>query len=43
MRVWNEKFELIGEINIFPNETNNKFIKPYTVLWGFKVNEKKKL
>ena len=41
MRVWNEKFELIGEINIFPNETNNKFIKPHTVPWGFKVNEKK--
>ena len=27
MRVWDERFELIGEINIFPNETNNRYLK----------------
>ena len=46
LRVWNEKFELIGEINIFADETNinaNKFIKREKVEWGFKVNEKKLL
>ena len=46
LRVWNEKFELIGEINIFPDEVNinaNKFIKRPKVEWGFKVNEKKLL
>lgn len=46
LRVWNEKFELIGEINIFPDETNinaNKYIKRPKVEWGFKVNEKKLL
>ena len=41
MRVWDKKFELIGEINIFPNETNNKFTKQHLVPWGFKVNEKR--
>ena len=41
MRVWNEKCELIGEINIFPNETNNKYVKTNLVPWNFKVNEKK--
>ena len=46
LRVWNEKFELIGEINIFPDEVNinaNKFMKRPKVEWGFKVNEKKLL
>ena len=41
MRVWDEKFDLIGEINIFPNETNNKSLKTNIVPWRFKVNEKK--
>ena len=41
MRVWDTKFDLIGEIFIFPNETNNKYIKQHTVPWTFKVNEKK--
>ena len=41
MRVWDERFELIGEINIFPNETNNRYLKTNLVPWGFKVNEKK--
>ena len=39
LRVWNEKFELIGEINIFFNE-NHKFVKPKLSPWKFKVNEK---
>ena len=45
LKVWNEKFELIGEINVFPNEPNilNKYLnsKEKKVEWGFKVNEKK--
>ena len=41
LRVWDELFNLIGEINIFPNETNNKYFKTNLVPWTFKVNEKK--
>ena len=46
MRIWNERFELIGEINIFQDESNlniNKNIRETKVEWGFKVNEKKLL
>ena len=46
LRIWNEKFELIGEINLFPDEVNinvNKSLKEKKVEWGFKVNEKKLL
>ena len=39
LRVWNEKLDLIGEINIFPNE-NHKFVKEKLCPWKFKVNEK---
>ena len=39
LRVWNEKLELIGEIDIFKNE-NHKFKKQELYPWEFKVNEK---
>ena len=39
LRIWNEKLELIGEINIFNNE-KHKFIKPKLCPWKFKVDEK---
>ena len=43
--IWNEKFEIIGEINLFPDEMNktnilNKNPKE-KIDWNFKVNEKK--
>ena len=38
LRVWNEKLELIGELNIFFNE-NHKFLKPKLCPWNFRVNE----
>ena len=41
MRIWDENFDLIGEINIFPNEINNKYLKKNLVPWSFKINEKK--
>ena len=46
MRIWNQNFELIGEINVIPEENNiNKILKPekVEVEWGFKINEKKLL
>ena len=46
LHIWNENFELIGEINIFPDEINlnaNKNISEKKIEWGFKVNEKKLL
>ena len=46
MRIWNEQFELIGEINIIPDDslTINKHLKEEKkVPWNFKVNEKKLL
>ena len=46
LRIWNDKFELIGEINVLPDESNintNKYLKEKKVEWGFKVNEKKLL
>ena len=45
LRIWDEKFELIGEINTIPDETNiNKFIKEEKkVDWKFQINEKKLL
>ena len=47
LKVWNEKFELIGEINIFLNEPNSlnryNYLKDTNVEWGFKVNETKLL
>ncbi len=43
LRIWNEKFELIGEINVIPDENVTKFIKEKKVEWKFKVNEKKLL
>ena len=39
LRIWDEKMELIGEINIFQNE-KHKFVKPKLCPWQFKVNEK---
>ena len=41
MRVWDEKFELVGEINIFPSEINDKSLKKALVPWNFKINEEK--
>ena len=44
LRIWNEKFELIGEINIIPDENNlNKYIKEKKNDWKFQINEKKLL
>ena len=46
LKIWNEKFEVIGEINVIPEENNlNKIVAPKTekVEWGFKINEKKLL
>ena len=47
LKIWNEKFELIGEIDIFLNESNSlnkyNFLKDTNVEWGFKVNETKLL
>ena len=44
LRIWNEKFELIGEIDVIPDENNlNKYIKEKKVDWGFHINEKKLL
>ena len=46
LKIWNEKFEVIGEINVIPEENNlNKIVVPKTekVEWGFKINEKKLL
>ena len=43
LRIWNENFDLIGELNVLPDETNiNRNIKE-NVEWKFKVNEKKLL
>ena len=45
LHIWDEKFELIGKIYLFPDETNvniNKNIKEKRI-WNFKVNEKKLL
>ena len=43
LRIWNENFNLIGELNVLPDEMNiNRNIKE-TVEWKFKVNEKKLL
>ena len=39
LRIWDEKMELIGEINVFQNE-KHKFTKPKLCPWQFKVNEK---
>ena len=42
LRIWDDSFTLIGEINIFQNESNNnRYLKANYVPWGFKVNEKK--
>ena len=41
MRVWNEKFQLIGEINVFPNEINSKLTKKDLIPWNFKINEER--
>ena len=43
LRIWNEKFELIGEINILPKQNILNNLKEKKVEWGFKVNEKKLL
>ena len=45
LRIWDEKFELIGEINTIPDEANiNKYIKEEKkVDWKFQINEKKLL
>ena len=43
LRIWDEKFELIGEINVIPDENLTKCIKEKKVDWKFKVNEKKLL
>ena len=41
MRIWDEKFELVGEINIFPSEIKRKSLKKALVPWNFKINEEK--
>ena len=44
MHIWDEKFELIGEINLFADELNNTLnrnLREKKVEWKFKVNEKK--
>ena len=41
MRIWDEKFELVGKINIFPNEIKDKSLKKALVPWNFKINEEK--
>ena len=41
MRIWDEKFELVGEINIFPSEIKDKSLKKAFVPWNFKINEEK--
>ena len=46
LRIWDDKFELIGEINVLPDESGNnmnRYLKERKVEWGFKVNEKKLL
>ena len=45
LRIWDEKFDLIGEINIIHEENNiNKYIKDKReVEWKFQINEKKLL
>ena len=45
LRIWNKRFELIGEINILSDENIlvNKNIKENKIKWDFKVNEKKVL
>ena len=45
LRIWDDKFELIGEINVIPDENNlNKYIKEKKEIdWGFHINEKKLL
>ena len=39
LRVWDEKLELIGEIDIFSDE-KHKFVKKNLIPWNFHVNEK---
>ena len=39
LRVWDERLELIGEIDIFQRE-KHKFVKKELAPWKFKVNEK---
>ena len=45
LHIWDEHFEIIGEINLFPDEINNTNIlnknQKENVEWKFKVNEKK--
>jgi hypothetical protein len=45
LHIWDEHFEIIGEINLFPDEINNTNIlnknQKEKVEWKFKVNEKK--
>jgi WD40 repeat protein len=40
MRIWDEKFELMGEIDIFPSEIKDKSLKAL-VPWNFKINEER--
>ena len=39
LRIWDEKLEIIGEIDVFQNE-KHKFFKKELYPWKFKVNEK---
>ena len=45
LHIWDENFELIGEINIFADELNSNLDKNIKEkrIWNFKVNEKKLL